>query len=158
VIAGTDNWAGDHGTEISQASIFFFFLLFFLSYLRGFHAVVGFCLFGLLSGSSALLPASGTTLCWPLQPTVEWGHYAVGKPAITVHSGDTVEDPDAGRRAGRLTAWLREASKRKTFRLITMRSIKDIRRRTRGPGGHILTGPVSGGRGRNQVTCSKCRS
>ena len=75
--------------------------------------------------------------------TVEWGHYAAGvKPAITVHSGDTVRiqtlstcGPDErlveqGVKAGDIPAY-------------NAAIYRDYPEKDKGPGGHILTGPVA---------------
>ncbi len=70
--------------------------------------------------------------------TVAWGYYSAGtKPAMRIHSGDTVEietcsgNPDRllamGVPADQIPAALREIYKKVT---------------DKGPGGHILTGPV----------------
>ena len=50
-----------------------------------------FLLFGLLLSGSTLMKATDYTLS-ATPTTVEWGHYAANaKPAITIHSGDTVK-------------------------------------------------------------------
>jgi acetamidase/formamidase len=72
--------------------------------------------------------------------TVAWGNYdAAAKPVLTIQSGDTVvfhtlltSSPTALEKAGIAPADV-EASLRKVFA-----EVKD-----RGPGGHILTGPVA---------------
>jgi acetamidase/formamidase len=75
--------------------------------------------------------------------TVEWGHYAAdAKPAITVHSGDTVTmqtvdscgAPDRPGSKGINPSSVPDYA----LSLYTNLSTKD-----KGPGGHILTGPVA---------------
>lgn len=84
----------------------------------------------LLPAESHKLPASAST--------VVWGNYWAGtKPALRIHSGDTVEiqtvsgNPErleaAGVAAGQIPQALRDI----------YRDVKE-----RGPGGHILTGPI----------------
>src|SRR5580704_19483152 len=73
--------------------------------------------------------------------TLAWGYYWAGaKPVLTVQSGDVVEiqtvsgNPDNLERAG-LPADQIQPELRKVN--------SDVPREARGPGGHILTGPVA---------------
>lgn len=74
--------------------------------------------------------------------TVAWGYYSAhAKPALTVHSGDTVRvetlstcgPPDRLEKEGVPSAEIPESVR-------TLYAAKDIEK---GPGGHILTGPVA---------------
>ncbi|HML18626.1 MAG TPA: acetamidase/formamidase family protein [Bryobacteraceae bacterium] len=72
---------------------------------------------------------------------IAWGYYwAEAKPVLTVHSGDTVEiqtvsgNPQNLERSG-VPADQIQPELRKVY--------EEIPREKRGPGGHILTGPVS---------------
>jgi acetamidase/formamidase len=85
--------------------------------------------------------AEGRTVDLPATPaTVAWGNYdAAAKPALTIRSGDTVvvhtlltSSPTALEKAG-VPADAVEASLRDVFAHVT----------DRGPGGHILTGPIA---------------
>jgi acetamidase/formamidase len=87
-----------------------------------------------------LLPAADHTLK-PTPQTVAWGYYwSAAKPVLTVRSGDTVEiqcvsgNPDqlveAGWPADQIPPALRTL-------------YKEIPQDQRGPGGHLLTGPVA---------------
>src|ERR1700744_2171388 len=86
-------------------------------------------------------PKTETLLATP--STVAWGYYSAhAKPALTVHSGDTVimqtastcGPPDRlehqGVPAADIPAWLDAL-------------YKQVPQSDRGPGGHILTGPVA---------------
>ena len=81
----------------------------------------------------AFLPASPST--------VVWGYYwSKAKPALTVHSGDTVRiqtlstcGPNEQLEAGGV-----EAKDIPAYNATIYDQVKD-----RGPGGHILTGPVA---------------
>jgi len=85
----------------------------------------------------ALAPAAQHTLKATPQTVVIGNYSATAKPAITVKAGDTVEietvsgNPDNLRKLG-----VKEADIPAALKAITT-EVKD-----RGPGGHILTGPV----------------
>lgn len=97
---------------------------------------------GVLLAGSISLPAEDYKLL-ATPTTIEWGHYAVTKPAITVKSGDTVSIQTL-------------STCGPTDRLVA-RGIKPedvppyndtiykatIPESEKGPGGHILTGPVA---------------
>jgi acetamidase/formamidase len=94
----------------------------------------------LLLSTCALLPAADHVLKVTPQ-TIAWGYYWAGaKPVLTVHSGDTVEiqtvsgNPERLEQAGCPPGEIPEA----------LRTIyKEIPQSERGPGGHLLTGPVA---------------
>ena len=76
-----------------------------------------------------------------LPETLAWGYYWAGaKPVLTVQSGDVVEiqtvsgNPDNLVRAG-VPAEQIQPELRKVY--------AEVPRETRGPGGHLLTGPVA---------------
>ena len=86
-------------------------------------------------------PASAATYNLPATPaTVAWGHYdATSKPVLTIRSGDTVvvdtlitNSPAALEKAG-----VAPADVQATLRAIHAQ-VSD-----KGPGGHILTGPIA---------------
>ncbi len=103
--------------------------------LARFVAVAGFI------ATSAIAQKTQTLLATPT--TVAWGYYSAhAKPALTVHSGDTVIMQTAstcgpperleseGVPAAQIPDWLG-------------RLYKEVPKEDRGPGGHILTGPVA---------------
>ena len=106
---------------------------------RGFLSFAAF----LLAGASVVVAQdSATPAKYSLKPgpkTIVFGYYsAKAEPALRIKSGDTVEigteitsDPDELEKAGVPPAQV-ETSLRDIFR-----DVKD-----RGPGGHVLTGPV----------------
>jgi acetamidase/formamidase len=94
----------------------------------------------LLLGTASLLPAADHVLKVTPQ-TIAWGYYwSAAKPVLTIRSGETVEietvsgNPErleqAGAPAGQIPAALRTI-------------YKEIPQDQRGPGGHLLTGPVA---------------
>eukprot|EP01037_Dinobryon_pediforme_P006078 gene6078-6153_t len=97
----------------------------------------------LLCCSALALPAHAETYELKVTPqTVVWGHYdATEKPALTVHSGDTVvihtlltNSPTGLEKAGVAPAAVEPE----------LRAVFDgVPASARGPGGHILTGPVA---------------
>ncbi|MDB5468039.1 MAG: acetamidase [Phenylobacterium sp.] len=107
---------------------------------RGFRlgAALGAVLLTASSVASAQ-PAGQTFVLEATPTTVAWGNYdAAAKPVLTIHSGDTVvfhtlltSSPTALEKAGVPSGQV-EASLRDVFAHVT----------DRGPGGHILTGPV----------------
>jgi acetamidase/formamidase len=92
----------------------------------------------LLAGS-----AGAATVDLPATPqTVAWGHYdATSKPVLTIKSGDTVvvhtlltNSPTGLERAGIAPADVQQS----------LRAVYDgVPQADRGPGGHILTGPIA---------------
>jgi acetamidase/formamidase len=89
---------------------------------------------------SSLLPAADSTLKVTPQ-TIAWRYYwSAAKPVLTVHSGDTVTietvsgNPERLEQAGWPADQIPSA----------LRTIyKEIPQDQRGPGGHLLTGPVA---------------
>ena len=97
----------------------------------------------LLLGPSLAARAQTTQTLLATPATVAWGYYsAQAKPALTVHSGDTVIMQTAstcgppqrleseGVKAADIPAWLKPL-------------YDGVPQADRGPGGHILTGPVA---------------
>lgn len=99
----------------------------------------------LLPFAAALLStaASASTFDLPATPqTVAWGHYdATSRPVLTIKSGDTVvvhtlltNSPTGLERAGVAAADVQQS----------LRAVYDgVPQADRGPGGHILTGPIA---------------
>jgi acetamidase/formamidase len=90
---------------------------------------------------SAALVAQSSTATLPASPsTVVWGYYsAKAKPVMTVHSGDTVRIQTLST-CGPSERMIDEgvaASDIPAYNADIYREVKD-----RGPGGHILTGPL----------------
>src|SRR5580700_5392261 len=96
-------------------------------------ACIGFC------AAPPLLAADYTLLATP--ETVAWGYYSgTAKPALTVHSGDTVRMQTLST-CGSPEQMISHGVKPEDIPPYTetiYREVKDI-----GPGGHILTGPVA---------------
>ena len=97
----------------------------------------------LLASVAIALPAQAKTYNLPATPqTVAWGHYdATNKPVLTIDSGDTVvmhtlltNSPTGLEKAGVAPGDI-EPALRKVF--------AEVPASARGPGGHILTGPVA---------------
>ena len=95
---------------------------------------------GLACGAATPLPAADYTLA-ATPATVAWGYYSgLAKPALTVHSGDTVRmqtlstcgPPERMQAAGVKPEQI------PAYTGPIYAEVKDI-----GPGGHILTGPVA---------------
>lgn len=98
-----------------------------------------------LALAAALLAASGgaATIDLPATPrTVAWGHYdATSKPSLTIKSGDTVvvhtlltNSPTGLEKAGVAPSDVQQS----------LRAVFDgVPLAERGPGGHILTGPIA---------------
>ena len=99
----------------------------------------------LVALAAALFAGSGAaaTFDLPATPqTVAWGHYdASSKPALTIKSGDTVvvhtlltNSPTGLEKAGVVAADVQQS----------LRAVYDgVPSAARGPGGHILTGPLA---------------
>src|SRR5579863_3517675 len=87
-----------------------------------------------------LLPAADHTLKVTPQ-TIAWGYYwSAAKPVLTIHSGDTVEIETVSGNPERLEQAGVPADQIPT----ALRTIyKEIPQDQRGPGGHLLTGPVA---------------
>ena len=97
----------------------------------------------LLAGLLLASPVSARTYHLPATPqTVAWGHYdATDKPALTIRSGDTVivhtlltSSPTRLEKSGVASQDV-ESALRAVFDGVPVAS--------RGPGGHILTGPIA---------------
>ena len=101
------------------------------------HKFLGLA-FALFAGS-----ATAATFDLPATPqTVAWGHYdATSKPVLTIKSGDTVvvhtlltNSPTGLEKAGVAPADIQQS----------LRAVFDgVPQSERGPGGHILTGPIA---------------
>jgi acetamidase/formamidase len=97
--------------------------------------------FGLLLSGSTLLQATDFTLL-ATPTTVEWGHYAANaKPAITIHSGDTVKIQTLST-CGATDRLVARGVKPEDIPAHNEAVYKDYPEKDKGPGGHILTGPV----------------
>jgi acetamidase/formamidase len=97
---------------------------------------------GILLGSSISLPAADFTLL-ATSSTVEWGHYAANaKPAITVHSGDTVKIQTLST-CGSTDRLVARGIKPEDIPGYNEEVYKNYPDKDKGPGGHILTGPVA---------------
>ena len=71
--------------------------------------------------------------------TVVWGYYsASAKPALSIHSGDTVRVETVSGNPARLEAAGAKPTEIPEALRIIYREVTD-----RGPGGHILTGPIA---------------
>jgi len=92
--------------------------------------------------SSATLPASDHTLP-ATSSTVEWGHYAANaKPALTIQSGDTVTIQTLST-CGPNERMIAEGVKPEDIPAYNEEVYKNYPAADKGPGGHILTGPVA---------------
>ena len=89
---------------------------------------------------SSLLPAADYTLKVTPQ-TIAWGYYwSAAKPVLTVRSGDAVEIQTVSGNPERLEQAGWPADQIPPL----LRTIyKEIPQDQRGPGGHLLTGPVA---------------
>jgi acetamidase/formamidase len=75
--------------------------------------------------------------------TVEWGHYAANvKPAITVHSGDTVKMQTLST-CGPTDRLIARGIKPEDIPAYNKEVYDNYPEKDKGPGGHILTGPVA---------------
>ena len=96
-----------------------------------------------LLASAAQAQPAGQTFTLEVTPsTVAWGNYdAAAKPALTIHSGDTVvvhtllTNSPAGLERNGVPPDQVEASLRDVY--------ANVPATARGPGGHILTGPIA---------------
>ena len=91
--------------------------------------------------------AQGVPVFLPASPsTVAWGYYwSKAKPALTVHSGDTVRIQTLST-CGPTERLRKRAWQRRTFPPTTQTIYDQVK--DSGPGGHILTGPVADRRSR----------
>jgi acetamidase/formamidase len=95
----------------------------------------------LLSGPTLLQATDFTLLATPT--TVEWGHYAASaKPAISIHSGDTVKIQTLST-CGPTDRLVARGVKPEDIPAYNEAVYKDYPEKDKGPGGHILTGPVA---------------
>jgi acetamidase/formamidase len=95
----------------------------------------------LFTGSSMMRAADYKLLATPT--TIEWGHYAVTAPALTVQSGDTVTIQTLST-CGPDSRLIAEGVKPDEIPAYNDAIYKaDIPASQKGPGGHILTGPVA---------------
>src|SRR5215510_12196643 len=100
--------------------------------------VVGLCLATVIAGQA---PAARTYRLEATPETVAYGYYdAAAKPVLTIASGDIIDVdtlltnvPDRLERAGVPTNQIQESLRR---------IVAEVPQNRRGPGGHILTGPV----------------
>ena len=96
----------------------------------------------LLICSAVSLSAQDHTLL-ATSATVEWGHYAADtKPAIIVHSGDTVRIQTLST-CGSTERLIERGVKREDIPAYNDEVYKNYPEKDKGPGGHILTGPVA---------------
>jgi acetamidase/formamidase len=96
----------------------------------------------LFAGAAHAQPAGQTFTLEVTPTTVAWGNYdAAAKPALTIHSGDTVvvhtllTNSPAGLERNGVPPDQVEASLRDVY--------ANVPASARGPGGHILTGPIA---------------
>jgi acetamidase/formamidase len=97
----------------------------------------------LLVASGQLLPAQQTYTLLATPKTVAWGYYWAGaKPALTVHSGDTVvmQTLSTCGSPERLQSVGVPAADIPAYEAAVYAGVPESER---GPGGHILTGPVA---------------
>jgi acetamidase/formamidase len=101
-----------------------------------------FLLSALLLIALPSLPAEDHTLL-ATPGTVEWGHYAAGaKAAITIHSGDTVRIQTLST-CGPNERLIARGVKPEDIPAYNEPVYKEYPEKDKGPGGHILTGPVA---------------
>ena len=96
---------------------------------------------GLLVSSAISLQATDyTVLATPT--TVEWGHYSANaKPAVMIHSGDTVTLQTLST-CGPTERLVARGVKPDDIPAYNEAVYKGVPASEKGPGGHILTGPV----------------
>jgi acetamidase/formamidase len=100
-----------------------------------------FLLAGFLLSSFAVVSAQDHTVL-ATSETVEWGHYAANaKPAITVHSGDTVTMQTLST-CGPSDRLVARGINAEDIPAYNEEVYKNYPEKDKGPGGHILTGPV----------------
>jgi len=97
--------------------------------------------FSLLAGIAASTSAQTTYTLEAKPDTVAWGYYSgMAKPALTVHSGDTVTMQTLST-CGPRERMERGGVKPEDIPPYTDAIYKEVK--DKGPGGHILTGPVA---------------
>ena len=97
---------------------------------------------GFLVCSAIAVPASDFTVR-ATPTTVEWGHYsASAKPAVTVHSGDTVTMQTLST-CGPTERLIERGVKPDAIPAYNDVVYQGVPASERGPGGHVLTGPVA---------------
>lgn len=95
-----------------------------------------------LACSAALASAQDHTVL-ATSTTVEWGHYAAdARPAVTVHSGDTVKMQTLST-CGSTDRLIARGVRREDIPVYNDEVYKNYPEKDKGPGGHILTGPVA---------------
>src|SRR3954470_12346520 len=105
---------------------------------------IGFCLFALACHARIEIgtgPKSPEHTLMPSPTTVAWGYYwSEAKPVLRMHSGERVtigtlltNSPDRLQQNGVASALI-EQTRRDVY--------AGVPREARGPGGHILTGPI----------------
>ncbi len=100
-----------------------------------------FVLAGVLLCSSLPLLASDYTLS-ASSKTVSWGHYGVQKAALTIKSGDTVRIQTLST-CGPTDRLVARGIKAEDIPAYNDEVYKNTPAADKGPGGHILTGPVA---------------
>ena len=99
-------------------------------------------LFSVLLGCAGSAFAGDNTLL-ATSTTVEWGHYAAdAKPALTVHSGDTVKIQTLST-CGPNERLIARGVKPEDIPPYNDEVYRNYPEKDKGPGGHILTGPVA---------------
>jgi acetamidase/formamidase len=94
-----------------------------------------------LAAAPPLLAADHTLLARP--DTVAWGYYSgLAKPVLTVHSGDTVRMQTLST-CGSPDRMMANGVKAADIPPYTAAIYNEVKDKDRGPGGHILTGPVA---------------
>lgn len=98
--------------------------------------------FSVLLTSSLSAPASDYNLL-ATSTTVEWGHYSAdAKPAISIHSGDSVKIQTLST-CGNTDRLVALGVKPEEIPSYNEEVYKNYPEKDKGPGGHILTGPVA---------------
>ena len=96
-----------------------------------------------LAGSPLLAQSSQTYTLLAKPDTVAWGYYSgLAKPALTVHSGDTVVMQTLST-CGSPERMMANGVKPEDIPPYTAAIYKEVKAEDKGPGGHILTGPVA---------------
>jgi acetamidase/formamidase len=100
-----------------------------------------FFLAGIMLSSLTLMAQDHTVLA--TSSTVEWGHYAANvKPAVTIKSGETVKIQTLST-CGPTDRLLARGVKPEDIPAYNDEIYKNYPEKDKGPGGHILTGPVA---------------
>ncbi|SNS94235.1 Acetamidase/formamidase [Granulicella rosea] len=94
-----------------------------------------------LALATPVLAQDHTLLATPT--TVAWGYYSgLAKPALTVHTGETVKMQTLST-CGSPERMIANGVKPEEIPPYTAAIYKEVRAEDKGPGGHILTGPVA---------------